>query len=136
MNRPEGAPLTLLDSDIEGGIIQQQGVQALVYSEKLWWDKSALLAMMREDNANAEVAKAETELDAFGLVSQVVVGLVATSQQSSGSGGYEPTTLSVDQVMAKIGEVGFGTIPQEHWQHMPHEIALGVIAAAPVLHDE
>ena len=74
-NNPDGIVLQLKPDDVEGKIIQEQGVQAVVYSSALWHDTAALLAIMREDNLNAEVAKRETELDAFGHVSRVVSDL-------------------------------------------------------------
>ena len=54
-----------MDDDMEGKIIQEQGVAAIDYSAKLWDDSAARLAIMREDNLDAAVAKSETELDAF-----------------------------------------------------------------------
>jgi hypothetical protein len=68
MNLPDGQAMKLLPDDEEGRIIQKQGVLALVYGPDLWYDQSALMALMREDNANVDVAKPETELDGFGLV--------------------------------------------------------------------
>ena len=52
LNIPGGTPLKLLADDMEGKMIRKEGVQALVYSEQLWYDKPALMALMREDNAN------------------------------------------------------------------------------------
>ena len=51
---PDGRvrPVTLLQGDVEGRMIQREGVQALIYSAKLWHDKVALAAVMREGNAD------------------------------------------------------------------------------------
>ena len=76
---------------------------ATVYSAALWWDSAAILAIMREDNLDAEVAKGETELDCFGLVNKTVKRLAT---------GYEPqgVTIKADDVMAQIAEVGYGNM--------------------------
>ena len=56
MDQSDGKRLQLLDSDKEGSMIQSHGVAATVYSAKLWEDSAALLAIMREDNLNYEMA--------------------------------------------------------------------------------
>ena len=61
--------LKLKDNDTEGKLIQEHGVIAELYTKDLWKDKAALMAIMREDNANYRTSLAETELDAFGTVS-------------------------------------------------------------------
>ena len=81
MNKADGLHLQLKDDDREGQLIQEQGVEAIVYSATLWDDKHALLAIMQEDNLDAAIAKSETELDAFGHVSRVVSELSAGYQQ-------------------------------------------------------
>ena len=48
MNKPDGLRLQLRDDDEEGHMIQAKGVNAIVYTAKLWDDKPALLAIMRE----------------------------------------------------------------------------------------
>ena len=63
MDNPKSTPLKLHEEDTEGQMIQEKGVKAIVYSEDLWYDEAALLALLREDNANAEVTKPETELE-------------------------------------------------------------------------
>ena len=50
MDQVNGERLQLNANDIEGKLIQEQGVQAIVYSSSLWEDKTALLALMQEDN--------------------------------------------------------------------------------------
>ena len=50
------------ENDVEGRRIQTNGVEAIVYIEKLWWDKKAQLALMRLDNLDADIEKGETEL--------------------------------------------------------------------------
>ena len=52
MNKPDGPRLQLRDDDDEGHLIQTKGVNAFVYTAKLWDDKPALLTKMREDNFN------------------------------------------------------------------------------------
>ena len=66
----------------------------IVYSPKLWEDSATLLAIMREDNLDAEIAKSETELDAFGHASRGVSELTV---------GYEPQgkVIKADEVMGK-----------------------------------
>ena len=49
----DGKALKLLPTDNEGSIIQKRGVKAVIYTAKLWWDKSAAMALVREDNANS-----------------------------------------------------------------------------------
>ena len=50
MDQVNGERLQLNSHDIEGQLIQEKGVQAIVYSARLWEDKTALLALMQEDN--------------------------------------------------------------------------------------
>ena len=50
MDKPDGTPLVLQEDDLKGKMIQEQGVEALVYSEELWKDTPAVFAVMREDN--------------------------------------------------------------------------------------
>ena len=68
MDKKNGLPLKLMEGDEEGQLIQKNGVKAIVYDEGLWYDPVALMALMREDNANQESAKPETELDSFGIL--------------------------------------------------------------------
>ena len=72
-DQDEGLPFRLRDDDAEGLLIQEHGVQAVVYSTKLWNDPAALLALMRENNGYSTIANSETELDAFGHVSRIVI---------------------------------------------------------------
>ena len=104
----DGTPLKLLQTDAEGHMIQGQGVHALIYGAKLWGDKPALMALMREHNANADVAKPETELDAFGTVHQVVTDATQS--------GNEPTVLKEDDIMELLAAIGFGNIPVLGWR--------------------
>ena len=60
MNQPGSQVLKLRSDDKEGKMIQKLGFQVIVYGEGLWHDKAALMALMREDNANVDVAKPET----------------------------------------------------------------------------
>ena len=55
-DKPDEIRLQLRDDDEEGKLIQSQGVIATVYSETLWEDSAALLAIMREDNLDATIA--------------------------------------------------------------------------------
>ena len=50
------------ENDVEGKRIQTNGVEAIVYTERLWWDKKAQVALMRLDNLDADIEKGETEL--------------------------------------------------------------------------
>ena len=109
MNLPDGQAMKLLLEDEEGRMIQKQGVLAVVYGPDLWYDQSALMALMREDNANVDVAKPETELDAFGLVHTVV------KQLSSGS---SPTSITEEDVMTEISKIGFGNLPTADWRQL------------------
>ena len=56
-DKPEGLPLQLQPDDTEGHNIQEQGVNAIAYGEKLWNDRHALFALMREDNRFANLCK-------------------------------------------------------------------------------
>ena len=69
-----------------------------------------MLALMREDNANADLAKPESEVDAFGCVHQII------SEMSAG--GSEPTVITEDDVMDEIAEVGYGNLSHAEWQHL------------------
>ena len=102
-NMKDGKPLKLKEGDTEGKLIQKHGVTALLYTKELWKDKPALLALMREDNANADTNLAETELDAFGTVNAVIIEMPATSE---GSGA---TVITADGVMGKSGSLVMGT---------------------------
>ena len=59
----EGLRLTLMDDDEEGRMIQEVGVDAVVYGPELWDDRPALLGLMREDNLEAEVMRIERVRD-------------------------------------------------------------------------
>ena len=52
-----------MPNDREGHLIQSHGLQAAVHSAD-----AAVIALMREDSAHSDVAKPQTELDAFGCV--------------------------------------------------------------------
>ena len=110
-DQPDGLRFQLREDDSEGRLIQSQGVLASVYTAKLWDDSAALLAIMREDNLDAEIAKGETELDAFGHASRVVSELTV---------GYEQQgkVIKAEEVMAKLEEMGYGTMPAKDWQHL------------------
>ena len=111
-DQPEQLKLDLNHDDQEGSIIQQQGVNAIVYSEGLWNDIAAITAIMREDNLDAEIAKSETELDAFGTTHHVVNELIA---------GYPPHStfeLSTEEVMEKVEALGLGNCTREEWKNL------------------
>ena len=76
MDEQEGLRLQLKEDDVEGKMIQESGVNAHVYGPELWADLPALLGLMREDNLDAEIQRAETELDAFGHVIQMLSDLL------------------------------------------------------------
>ena len=97
-----GMRLELKEGDEEGIAIQKMGVRVTVYSKELWNDKAALLAIMREDNLNASIARAETELNCFGLVHDIV------SECTQGR--------TVNEVMAKLEELGFGSFERKAWK--------------------
>ena len=63
MDDKEGLRLTLKDDDEEGRMIQDVGVDAVVYGPDLWDDRPALLGLMREDNLEAEVMRIERVRD-------------------------------------------------------------------------
>ena len=90
-DQPDGLRFQLREDDSEGRLIQSQGVLASVHIAKLWDDSAALLAIMREDNLDDDIAKRETELDAFGHASRVVsdlaVGYEQTGTRHHGRGG-------------------------------------------------
>ena len=80
LDQQDGPCLQLHAGDVEGNIIQEEGVDAILYGEDLWYDTAAMVALMHEDYANLDIARPETEIDAFGTVHQVVV-----------NHGYAPT---------------------------------------------
>ena len=63
-----GMKFKLRADDVEGHAIQELGVTFVLYTSDLWNDKSAMFALMREDNANSRTNLAESEVDAFGVV--------------------------------------------------------------------
>ena len=67
MDQADGLRLRLKDEDQEGKMIQEKGVLAIVYVAKMWGDSAAILALLREDNLNAETATGETELLAWSM---------------------------------------------------------------------
>ena len=79
-----------------------------VYSAELWDDPAALLAIMREDNLDAEINMRETELDALGTVSRVVSDLSAGFEQA----GKE---VAAAEVMAAVNELGYGDMAEKDW---------------------
>ena len=110
-DEPDGLPFKLKEDDVEGMLIQEHGVDAAVYGPELWTDLPALLALMREDNLDAEVARPEIELDAFGHVNHLVHDLLL---------GYEPQgrTITTDEVMAQLAELGYGNMPICGWNQL------------------
>ena len=110
-DKPEGQKLQLKDDDNEGKLIQRKGVDAIVYSSKLWYDPTALLALMREDNLDAEIKKPETELDCFGHCNQLVQELLAGC-------GTHGRTVTTDEVMGMIAELGYGNMSPASWKHL------------------
>ena len=87
------------ENDVEGRRIQTNGVEAIVYTERLWWDKKDQLALMRLDNLDADIEKGETELDGFGHVSQTVSDLTADLPDNG------EKTISAGDVMKPRGVV-------------------------------
>ena len=87
------------ENDVEGRPIQTNGLEAIVYTEKLWLDQKAQLALMRLDNLDVDIQKGETELDGFGHVSQTVSDLTADLPDSG------EKTLSADDVLKHKGVV-------------------------------
>ena len=71
MNIKDGTPLNLIEDDIEGNMIREEGVVAIMYEKDLWDDKSALLALVGEANLHGVMNPAEAELDASGAVNAV-----------------------------------------------------------------
>ena len=55
MDDPNGLPLKLKEEDEEGRMIQLHGVQARVYSAKLWEDIAAIIAVMTADNLDLDL---------------------------------------------------------------------------------
>ena len=55
-----GTLFQLKENDVEGKLIQTNGVEAIVYTEKLWWDKKTQLAFMRMYSLDAEIADIQT----------------------------------------------------------------------------
>ena len=111
MDQPDGIPLVRRDDDHEGTWIQFQGVAAIVYSPELWTDSAALLAVMREDNLDADVKKGETELESFGTACRVVA-------QMSVCDVPEAKVIKVDDVMEQIAALGYGSMARDDWEHL------------------
>ena len=111
MDRAAEMPLLLQQDDKEGKLIQEQGVMAVVYSAAMWNDNAALLAIMREDNLDAKVAKAETELDSFGFVNKICKNIAKGYEAEGG-------TINVTEIMAEIAKVGYGNLAEENWKHL------------------
>ena len=106
LDQPAGFRLVRRDDDHEGKLIQSKGVAAIAYSPELWNDTAALLAVMREDNLDADVTKGENELESFGLASRVVA-------QMSVCTGPEPKVIKQEEVMEKLQGWATGA-----WQRM------------------
>ena len=102
-DQPDGTLFQLKEDDVEGKLIQANGVEAIVYEERLWWDKKTQLALMRMGNLNdaelADIQTGETELDGFGHVSQTVSDLTADLPDNG------EKTLSADDVLKHKGVV-------------------------------
>ena len=100
------------ENDVEGRRIQTNGVEAIVYIEKLWWDKKAQLALMRLDNLDADIEKGETELDGFRHLSKTVSDLTADLPDDG------EKTISADDVMKQLEDLGYGSLSANEWQHL------------------
>ena len=72
LDQPDGPCLRLQPGDVEGNIIQEEGVDAILYGEDLWYDTAAMVALTAENYANLDIARPETEIDAFETVPLVV----------------------------------------------------------------
>ena len=72
LDQPDGPCLRLQAWGVEGNIIQEEGVDAILYGEDLWYDTAAMVALTAENYANLDIARPETEIDAFGTVPLVV----------------------------------------------------------------
>ena len=108
--------LELLEGDAEGVLIKSQGVTATVYGPELWDDQAAVLALMREDNQNAEVQKAEGELDAFGTLHLQIKGLVAGCQPQ------KQVHLTTEMVMNRLEEFGLSSLPYVRGLEAPRQL--------------
>ena len=102
---PNGMKFILRKDDTEGHAIQKHGVVSTLYDLELWDDESALLALMREDNANSLTNLAESEVDAFGIVNHVLRRMTAS-------------TITEDMVMVALRLIGFGQLPTNEWLHI------------------
>ena len=74
-------------------MIHSTGVLATVYSNELWSDTPAILAVMREDNIAATIVRHYTEPTCVGLVNNVVSGLCATTRGDEQNLRYRLRTL-------------------------------------------
>ena len=119
LNQPGASVFKLLHNDFEGQMIQKEGVDALIYSEDLWWDTGAMVALMREDNANTDIAKPETEVDAFGTVHQLTKELSLSTKTAQ---------ITSDDVMQEIINVGLGNTALEDWQIL---VSFRILLPAP-----
>ena len=54
MNVKDGKQFKLKEGALEGKLIQTIGADTIIHTKELWNDKPALLALMREDNQNAD----------------------------------------------------------------------------------
>ena len=111
---PQEKLLQRMEADREGALIESSGVMATVYGEGLWHDHAALMAIMREDNLDAEIAKSETELDAFGTAHTTISNLIEERVSDKSK------ILTMDDVMKKLEETGLGNLPCEEWKHLVH----------------
>ena len=111
MDEKDELRLQLKDDDAEGRLIHEVGVDAIVYGVELWADIPALLGLMREDNLDADIQRSETELDAFGHVCQLMNDLIEDT-------GPEGRTLTIDNVMDSVADMGFGNMPPTGWRQL------------------
>ena len=91
MDPPYGIRLQLKDGDSEGMLIQSHGVIAFVYSDtyrRCGMTLLHIIAVMREYNLDADIAKGETELDAFWPRQSFF--FVCTKATPMLANGYEP----------------------------------------------
>ena len=91
-------PAMLHDGDTEGRMIQEYGVQAVIYGPELWKDVAALQALIDDDGLDIQLRREKFELEAF-----LQVGAMIASMETRDTVAFP---LTVTQVMRALNDSG------------------------------
>ena len=79
-NLPNGPKVAFKNSQH----VLEEGVSVQLFSEELWDDPDAMLALMTEDNKNADICMKENEIQVMGQVAELIKGVPKGTEVTEG----------------------------------------------------